>query len=189
MSIFQLYLQLGWQHLTDIQAYDHMLFLLALVAGHELKDWKKLIWLVTAFTVGHSFSLAMAAFGWVAVNSTFVEYGILVSILLLAISRWWYVPGSNKNIARINFLVIVFFGVIHGLGFSNYLSSIASSEHLVMALLGFNVGLELAQISFVCVSLLVLSSLYKVSIKKHMITKVLSVIISIWTLILIYLYQ
>lgn len=150
MQEFLGWLKEGFHHITDLQGYDHMLFITALVAAYLPSQWKKLIVLVTSFTIGHSISLAMAVLGYVTVQRGVVEFLIPLTIF---ISGGMNVIAPDRRLldSRIFFewkyVTALFFGLIHGLGFSNYLRDLLGSEEsILMPLFGFNVGLELGQI-------------------------------------------
>lgn len=189
MNSFSVYIQLGWQHLTDLGGYDHMLFLLALVAGYTIKDWKKLTWLVTAFTIGHSVALALAVLNIVHVNATLIEYSIIISIGLLALIKLITLlkPKAKTSNTKPYYFLVLLFGLIHGLGFSNYLKQLIGSQDLWVALLGFNLGLEFAQIVFVCLALAVLTLLNKF-VKLKILTTVLTAVIAVWSIVLLINY-
>ena len=148
MSDFSIYFQLGWQHILDLTGYDHILFVLVLCCSYTLKDWKRLLWLVTAFTVGHSITLALAAFKIVKVDTGWVEFLIPVTILITALHN---LPKRRKQRnPYILYAMTLFFGLIHGLGFSNYLQSLLGQEaNIVLPLLSFNIGLEFGQLIIV----------------------------------------
>ncbi|MVZ62614.1 HupE/UreJ family protein [Sphingobacterium humi] len=148
MSDFSIYFQLGWQHILDFNGYDHILFVMVLCCSYVLKDWKRILWLVTAFTLGHSITLALAAFHLVSVNSDWIEFLIPVTILVTAL---YNLPKRRKqrNPALL-YSMTLFFGLIHGLGFSNYLQSLLGKEtSIVWPLLSFNLGLEFGQLIIV----------------------------------------
>lgn len=148
MSEFSIYFQLGWQHILDLNGYDHILFVMVLCCSYVLKDWKKILWLVTAFTVGHSVTLALAAFKIVNVNSDWIEFLIPVTILITAI---YNLPKRRKQRSPVwLYSMALAFGFIHGLGFSNYLQSLLGKEaNIFWPLLSFNIGLEFGQLIIV----------------------------------------
>lgn len=153
MSQFELYLQLGFQHITDINGYDHILFLIALCASYIPSQWKQILILVTAFTIGHSITLALSTLNIVLVPSEIIEFLIPVTILLTAVSN---LNRKSVEIApsrmRLNYLLAIFFGLIHGMGFSNYLKTLLGQEESIIApLFAFNIGLELGQIIIVAI--------------------------------------
>lgn len=158
MSQFQLYFKLGIQHILDLNGFDHILFVIALCAIYLIRDWKKILILVTAFTIGHSITLALATLGWVRINSDLIEFLIPVTIAFTAFFNILNPkPSSSKGI-QANYLFALFFGLIHGLGFSNYLRSLLGREtSLFEPLLAFNLGLEVGQLIIVAIFLLIAS--------------------------------
>ena len=149
MSEFSLYFGLGRDHILDyVNGYDHILFVLALCAIYLVRDWKKILILVTAFTIGHSITLALATLNIISVNSDFIEFLIPLTIFITSFSNLFRKEGSiNNSKVQINYVFALFFGLIHGLGFSNFLRSLLGKEsQIVSPLLAFNLGLELGQI-------------------------------------------
>lgn len=160
MNSFQLYFRLGWQHILDIQGYDHILFVLALCAVFIPRDWKKILILVTAFTIGHSLTLALAMFNIINVRTDIIEFLIPVTIAVTAFVTILKPRPSTGRGIQMNYFFALFFGLIHGLGFSNYLRQLLGKEaSLWQPLLAFNLGLELGQIVIVGAFLLVTSIL------------------------------
>ena len=155
MSIFQTYLQLGFQHILNWQAIDHLLFILAITCIFTWADIKHLLWLVTAFTIGHSITLALATIGWLNVNPTWIEFLIPCTILLSAFQNLNFKDKKRRNNSKSAYLTVLFFGLIHGLGFSNYLQSLLGKESSIFSpLLAFNMGLELGQLIVVSLILM-----------------------------------
>ena len=161
MSEFQAYLQLGFEHITDPNGYDHILFVIALCAIYTLRDWKKVLILVTAFTIGHSVTLALATLNIINVRSDVIELLIPITILFTACMNFFHqTPKTNLVIREKNspmrYPMALLFGLIHGLGFSSYLRSLLGGEaSIVEPLLAFNIGLELGQILIVFVVLII----------------------------------
>lgn len=159
MSEFQAYLQLGFDHITDSRGYDHILFIMALCTIYTLVDWKKVIILVTAFTIGHSITLALATMGIVKVNPDIIELLIPITIVITASLNFFYKSRKNlfalkENTFSARYPLALFFGLIHGLGFSNYLRVLLGKEAAIFnPLLGFNIGLELGQLIIVVIIL------------------------------------
>ena len=159
MSEFQAYLQLGFDHITDSRGYDHILFIMALCTIYTLVDWKKVIILVTAFTIGHSITLALATMGIVKVNPDVIELLIPVTIVITASLNFFYKSRKNlfalkEKVFTARYPLALFFGLIHGLGFSNYLRVLLGKEAAIFnPLLGFNIGLELGQLIIVVIIL------------------------------------
>lgn len=160
MNTFELYFRLGLQHILDINGYDHILFVLALCAVYIPRDWRKIVILVTAFTIGHSLTLALATFKVVEIRSDIIEFLIPVTIAITAFATILKPrPSSGKNV-QMNYLLALFFGLIHGLGFSNYLRELLGKEAIIWKpLLAFNLGLEAGQLIIVGVFILMTSVL------------------------------
>ena len=158
MSTFSLYFNLGLTHILDVNGYDHILFVVALCAIYMISDWKKVLIIITAFTIGHSLTLALATLDIITVNSALIEFLIPVTIFITAISNIFRKhSGVRQQGVQMNYAFALFFGLIHGMGFSNYLRSLLGrDESIVTQLLAFNLGLELGQIIIVAI-LLVLS--------------------------------
>jgi HupE / UreJ protein len=155
MSTFSVYLQLGFEHIADIRGYDHMLFIITLCAVYALKDWKKVLVLITAFTIGHSVTLAMSALDIMRMDPDLVEFLIPVTIFLTAMHNviWHRSTGALFSKGdRVHYALALGFGFIHGMGFSNYFRALlGSSDSIVMPLFSFNVGLELGQLCIVII--------------------------------------
>lgn len=152
MGSIGFYIQLGFDHISDFAGYDHMLFLVALCAVYQLKQWKSILVLVTAFTIGHSVTLALSALDIVTIPSHIIEFLIPVTILLTALSNVIGKSPTEKNtkMGR-NYAMALFFGFIHGMGFSNYFKALLmDASSVFQPLLGFNIGIELGQILVVC---------------------------------------
>ncbi|MCG2610931.1 HupE/UreJ family protein [Flavobacterium sp. SM15] len=157
MSEFLTYFNIGLRHVLDINAYDHVLFLIALVTPYAFKDWKRVLLLVSLFTLGHTLSLLLSVYGIVYIKPGLVEFLIPTTILVTAFFNLFTAGKSGKN-ESVTFVVMVtlFFGIIHGLGFSNYFKAIlpGTASEKLMPLLEFAVGIEAAQIIVVLVVLI-----------------------------------
>ncbi|WP_266362828.1 HupE/UreJ family protein [Tellurirhabdus rosea] len=159
MEEFFVYLRLGFEHITDPGGYDHILFVVALCAIYTLQQWKQVLILVTAFTVGHSITLALATLGVINYSARLIETLIPITILLTAVTNFFYkaptsrfAPDDSKG--RLRYGLALVFGLIHGMGFSSYLRSLLGREtSIVKPLLAFNLGLELGQLVIVAVIL------------------------------------
>ena len=159
MQMFLFYLGLGWHHILDFEGYDHILFVATLAAMYRAVEWRKLLVLVTAFTLGHSLTLALATLDVVRVPSAWVEFLIPLTIAISSMSNLLSLRlAESTRTARMQWAkygMALFFGLIHGLGFSNFLRSVLSeADSLWQPLLAFNVGLELGQIVVVACMLL-----------------------------------
>lgn len=158
MSEFWIYLQIGLKHVLDIDGYDHVLFLIALTVPYTFKDWKKLLLLVTIFTIGHTLALFLSVFNILMIKSNIVEFLIPITILITALySIFTAGKTANTNGASATLFITLFFGIIHGLGFSNYFKTIlaGSPSDKILPLLEFALGIELAQVIVVMSVLLV----------------------------------
>ena len=162
MSELTLYLRLGATHIADLAGYDHILFVAALAVSYPPAAWKRLALLVTAFTLGHSITLALATLGWVRISAPLVEALIPATIAITAaLQAWQYRTAAAAQTAEshdplaLRFALATGFGLIHGLGFSNFLRALLGAEEsLVLPLFGFNVGLELGQLGILAAVLL-----------------------------------
>jgi hypothetical protein len=166
MSDFGFYFKLGWEHIISIGALDHQLFILALAAIYLLKDWKQVLILVTAFTIGHSITLALSVFDIIRFSAKWVEFLIPCTIVFTAIINLFQKSFTPRSV-RINYFLALFFGLVHGMGFANSIRfMLASDQSIGWGLFGFNVGLEVGQIAMVLAILLfstILITLFKVN--------------------------
>lgn len=155
MSQFLLYFQLGVRHILDINGLDHVLFIIALCSVYILKDWRKVLILVTAFTVGHSVTLALSTFSIVLVRTEIIEFLITLTIFVTAFFNLFKKQFTfQPKRLQANYLFALLFGLIHGFGFSNYLKSILGTESgILLELFAFNLGIELGQIVVVMIFL------------------------------------
>lgn len=158
MQDFSLYFSLGWQHILDWNGYDHILFVLVLCGIYLLQDWRRVLILVTAFTIGHSVTLALSVLHILSIDTATIEFLIPVTILLTALVNIFN-KNRNQRFVWISYSFALFFGLIHGLGFSNFLKSVLGKEqHIIGPLFAFNVGLEFGQLLIVS-GVLIISSL------------------------------
>jgi hypothetical protein len=154
MNDFAFFFDLGWKHIISKDALDHQLFIIALAAIYLLNDWKQVLILVTAFTIGHSVTLALSAFDVIKVSSDWVEFLIPLTIMVTAALN---LVKTEKHYGRYHtqYFLALFFGLIHGLGFANTIRfTLASSQTITVPLLGFNIGLEVGQLLVVGMLLL-----------------------------------
>jgi ABC-type antimicrobial peptide transport system permease subunit len=171
MNDFRLFFEMGYQHIADLKGIDHILFIVALCVRYQFADWKKLVWLVTAFTIGHSVTLALSVLNILNYSTNWIEFLIPVTILITAISNIFVKKFAFKAKFPIIYFFALFFGLIHGLGFSNYLKSLLSKgENIVPELLAFNLGLEAGQLLIVIAILfisLIFVNLFKASRREY----------------------
>ncbi|MCD9576880.1 HupE/UreJ family protein [Flavobacterium soyae] len=158
MSQFWIYFQIGLKHVLDINAYDHVLFLIALTVPYSFKDWKRILLLVSVFTIGHTLALILSVFGIIAIKVNIVEFLIPITILITALYHLFTAGKAAKNDGvNVIFFVTLFFGIIHGLGFSNYFKTIlgGSPSSKLLPLGEFALGIEAAQLVVVFVVLVI----------------------------------
>lgn len=159
MSEFIAFAELGMRHIADVRGADHILFLVALAAIYRLRDWRDVLWVVTSFTIGHSISLALAVTGAIALPAAVIEFLIPVTIVATCIEN---IAVRDRRTApwngRYRPVLAGAFGLVHGAGFANYLTSLFV-ERLAIPLAGFNVGLEIGQLAVLAVIAVVLLAL------------------------------
>ncbi len=159
MSDFWIYFQIGLRHVLDINAYDHVLFLIALTVPYTFKDWKRVLILVTIFTLGHTVSLILSVYNLVLIDAGLIEFLIPITILATALYNIFTAgKKAGKESVGVVGAITLFFGIIHGLGFSNYFKSVlaGSPSEKMLPLLEFALGIEVAQI-IVVIGVLILS--------------------------------
>lgn len=156
MNDFGLYFEIGYRHIADLRGIDHILFVAALCIRYQFEDWRKILILVTAFTIGHSITLALSVFNLVQYSVKWIEFLIPVTIVITAVSNVFVKKFVFRSRFPLIYFLALFFGLVHGLGFSSYLKSLLGTEHnVVWQLLAFNVGLEAGQLLIVSVILLI----------------------------------
>ena len=154
MGDFGFFFSLGWHHIISWDALDHILFIIALAAIYTLYDWKQVLILVTAFTIGHSVTLALSVADVIRFSGAWVEFLIPCTIVATAVSNLFQHSFSHTSV-RLNYYLALFFGLIHGMGFANTIRFIlARDQHLGVSLFAFNAGLEVGQICVVAALLL-----------------------------------
>ena len=140
------YFEMGWHHIIAWDALDHLLFVLALSAIYLLGNWKQVLVLVTAFTIGHSLTLALSVYDIIRISDKWVEFLIPCTIVITGISNLLEKDYEPRSL-RLNYFLALFFGLIHGLGFANALRfMLAKDQGIGWSLLGFNIGLEAGQV-------------------------------------------
>ena len=160
MHEFWMYTQIGFNHIANLSGMDHILFVAALCIRYQLADWKKWLVLITAFTIGHSITLVLSVFNYLDFSTNWIEFLIPVTILITSISNMFLKQFTFKSRFPIIYFFALFFGLIHGLGFSFYLKSLlGSQQNIAPALLAFNLGLEIGQILIV-MAILVISFIF-----------------------------
>ena len=146
---------MGWEHIISLDALDHQLFVLVLVAAYSYSEWRKILILVTAFTIGHSVTLALSTLDIIRIPSDWVEFLIPLTILITAFDNI-LMRNQPKNLMQLNYYLALIFGLIHGMGFANTARmTLAQEQNIFTPLLGFNIGLELGQVVVVVLILLI----------------------------------
>jgi len=163
-STFSAYLTLGFDHISDLAGYDHILFIVALCAIYQLQAWRQVAILVTAFTIGHSITLALAALGVIPINGSLIEFLIPITIIMTAgynvVVHQFKGHTEDKTFNRrinANYLFALVFGLIHGMGFSNFFRSTVlpgQENEFIQQLFAFNLGVEVGQLLIVATVLL-----------------------------------
>jgi hypothetical protein len=165
MHEFWLYTQIGFNHIANLSGMDHILFVAALCIRYQLSDWKKWLILVTAFTIGHSVTLVLSVFNYLDFSTNWIEFLIPVTILITSISNMFVKKFSFNTKFPVIYFFALFFGLVHGLGFSFYLKSLLGmQQNIAPALLAFNLGLEIGQILIV-MAILVISFIFVTLLK------------------------
>ena len=156
MSNFSIFFPMGIEHITDLNGLDHILFIAALCLRFMISDWKKLLILVTAFTIGHSITLALSTLNIITIPRSWTEFFIAVTILITAYNNCFVKDFTFKTKYPTIYFFALFFGLIHGLGFSTLLKSmLGKDQSIVVQLLAFNLGLEAGQLIIVACILII----------------------------------
>jgi hypothetical protein len=160
MNEFWMYTQIGFNHIANLSGMDHILFVAALCIRYQLSDWKKWLVLITAFTIGHSITLVLSVFNYLDFSTNWIEFLIPITILITTINNMFVKQFTFKTRFPVIYFFALFFGLIHGLGFSFYLKSLLGiQQNVAPALLAFNLGLEIGQILIV-MAILVISFIF-----------------------------
>ena len=169
MQTFALFFKQGLSHILDIDGIDHMLFILAMTVFFNPSHWKKLALLITAFTVGHSITLALSVYDVITLKRNLVEQLIPITIIITCINNFFKVYKPTQINYQLLYAVVLVFGCIHGLAFSNFLKmAFFEDDNLLVSLVGFNVGIELGQLLIVGVFLATIqTALYCFKKLKH----------------------
>jgi HupE / UreJ protein len=152
--LFKEYFSFGWHHIISWGATDHILFIVALAAIYTINNIKQVLVLITAFTIGHSITLVLSSLNWVKIPTRTIELLIPCTIITTAVFNLFQKKFTPSSF-RLNYVLALLFGLVHGLGFANGLKSLlGKTENIVLPLLGFNIGLEAGQIVVVLTILL-----------------------------------
>lgn len=166
MQNFGTYFRLGFEHIADWRGYDHILFITSLCLTYLLRDWKKVLILITAFTIGHSITLALSVYNRIIIPSAWIEFLIPVTILITSVNNQFSKQQQTiKGRPLFLYFLALCFGLVHGMGFSNYLKSLLGrSQNVITELFAFNIGLEAGQLLIVA-AVLAISFIFVVLLK------------------------
>ncbi|MCH2033380.1 MAG: HupE/UreJ family protein [Tenacibaculum sp.] len=169
MNSFSTFFVSGWHHIVDINAYDHLLFVMTLCAAFKLKEWKQILIIITAFTIGHSVTLIISALGFIPDNPSVIDLLIPFTIMITAISniRNYGKEGvfSNKNV---KYIIALVFGLIHGLAFASNFKVMMFNSNVIKPLFAFNLGIEVGQLFIVAIFMLMLFIYSKILKGEHL---------------------
>ena len=150
MEDFTLFFKLGWYHILSLDALDHILFIATLTCLYNLNHWKQVLFLITAFTIGHSLTLAISSYNIIRFNNNWIEFLIPLTILSTAIFNLAQKEKESSFRIHLNYLLALCFGLVHGMGFANTIRfMLAKAQTLTVPLVSFNLGIEAGQILFV----------------------------------------
>lgn len=151
MNTFSTFFQSGWHHIIDINAYDHLLFVMTLCAAFKLRQWKQILVIITAFTIGHSVTLVLSALGYIPENTSIVDLLVPITIMITAISNIGnYEKQGRFSNRNIKYLIALGFGLIHGLAFASNFKIMMFNSNILLPLFAFNIGIEIGQLMIVC---------------------------------------
>ena len=170
MHPFEFYLKLGFEHIANLNGYDHILFLVVLCAVYQINQWRNILILVTAFTIGHSITLFIVSLDFFSIPSRIIKLLIPITILIPSLQNVINIKQiENSSRMGKNYFMALFFGLIHGMDFSNYFKAlIMSPDEIVIPLLGFNIGVELGQLLIVLFIVLISFIFLKIIKIKHL---------------------
>ena len=157
MITINTFFQSGWEHIVDINAYDHLLFVMTLCAAFKLKEWKQILIIITAFTIGHSGTLILSAFDIIPTDPKLIDLLIPFTIMLTAIANVINYEKNRKfSDAKIKYSIALIFGLIHGLAFASNFKFMLFSDDILMPLFLFNIGIEAGQLFIVLLFMIAL---------------------------------
>ena len=167
MEEFKTWFFIGFDHILNYQALDHILFILALVVIYDFSMIKKIIFLITAFTIGHSITLALSALEVISYDQRMIEFAIPLTIVITSLSNIINRKNNSIKFVSANYLIALVFGLVHGLGFANYLKALLFKRNIILELFSFNIGIEVAQIIVVLAFLFLSFFISKLMFKKR----------------------
>ena len=154
MQTVVLFFKQGLSHILDLDGIDHLLFILAITVFFSLSQWRKLALLITAFTIGHSITLVLSVYDIFTLPRDIIEQLIPITIIVTCINNFIKVYKPTQINYQLLYTIVLIFGCIHGLAFSNFLKmAFFEDDNLLASLVGFNIGIELGQLIIVGVFL------------------------------------
>ncbi len=167
MDDFIFYFKEGWFHIVSKGALDHLFFIVVLSIGFTFSQWRNILVLVTAFTIGHSLTLFLSVLDIIRFNDKYVEFAIPCTIVFSSVLNFFR-KNQLEKIDKLQYFLALVFGFIHGMGFANSIRFMMSSDqHLLSSLFSFNLGLESGQIFVVLLMLLIVWLMVKVNLFTH----------------------
>ncbi|MDO6739240.1 HupE/UreJ family protein [Wenyingzhuangia sp. 2_MG-2023] len=189
MNDFLFYTNQGISHILDINGLDHLCFIISFSLFYTFKDWRKLLGVVTVFTVGHCITLVLSGFNIVRINSGLVETLIPITIMISCLYNFkcLFLKTKQQQSSLFTYGVLLVFGLIHGLGFSNYLRMMLFEEDSILVpLFGFNVGIEIAQLLIVLLFLSFIFISNKISINRTFVLWCVNGIVTLFVIKLLF---
>lgn len=155
MHNFTTWFTTGIHHIADLNGYDHILFLMVLCCSYPITQWKQILINITAFTLGHSFTLALSVLNIINIDSSLIEFLIPITILITCLYNLRNWNTTTLKMQKTTYWIAAFFGLIHGLGFATLLKQmLGKEESIIMPLFSFNLGLEIGQLIIIFVIIL-----------------------------------
>ena len=154
LQSFLKFLELGLYHILNFDGYDHILFVIIVSVPFIFKDWKRLLILISVFTLGHTLSLILGVYDIVNLNVNVTEWLIPITIFFMAVYNILTAGKSKQRRPYLMYGIVLFFGLVHGLGFANAFESLVDNkENTILSILEFSIGIEIGQFIIVLVSL------------------------------------
>lgn len=157
MSNFNSFFGNGWEHIVDINAYDHLLFVMTLCAAFKITQWRQILVIITAFTIGHSGTLILSSLDFIPTNPKLIDLLIPFTIMITAIANVVNYGKEGKfSDAKFKYMIALIFGLIHGLAFASNFKFMLFGDSIIMPLFAFNLGIEAGQLFIVLLFMIAL---------------------------------
>lgn len=169
MNSFSSFFSSGWEHIVDINAYDHLLFVMTLCAAFKLTQWRQILVIITAFTIGHSGTLILSSLDIIPTNPKLIDMLIPLTIMITAVSNIINHGKESKfSDTKFKYGIALIFGLIHGLAFASNFKFMLFSDSIIMPLFAFNIGIEVGQLFIVLLFMMALWFYTKVIRGEHL---------------------